>query len=140
MSSATTDADADISTWMHRWQKLINSGDIEAAKPMFHPAVIAYGSLAAMMDGRDELIAEQWSRMWPRLKDFVFDFDRVRILGDPADSMVAVAVPWHSLGRKGDGWYERRGRCTLVLNRVDGGLVCVHSHFSMEPGIPPVAD
>jgi ketosteroid isomerase-like protein len=140
MTNSTTDAAADVSAWMQRWQELINGGDIETARPMFDTAVVAYGSLTAVMHGRDELIAGQWSRMWPRLRDFVFDFNRMHILGNPADSIVAVAVPWQSLGRKGNGWYDRRGRCTLVLRRSGDGLRCVHSHFSMEPGIPPIAD
>lgn len=140
MTNPTTDAAADVSAWMQRWQELINGGDIETARPMFDTTVVAYGSLTAVMEGRDELIAGQWSRMWPRLRDFAFDFNRMYILGDSADSIVAVAVPWTSLGRKGNGWYDRRGRCTLVLRRSGDELRCVHSHFSMEPGIPPIAD
>lgn len=140
MTNPTTDAAAAVYAWMRRWQELINGGDIETARPMFDTTVVAYGSLTAIMEGRDELIAGQWSRMWPRLRDFAFDFNRMHILGDPANSIVAVAVPWQSLGRKGSGWYDRRGRCTLVLRRAGDELRCVHSHFSMEPGIPPIAD
>ena len=141
MTNSTTDAAAtDVLAWLHQWQGFINSGDVEAARPMFDAGVVAYGSLTAVMDGRDELIAGQWSRMWPRLRDFAFDFDRLHILGHPADSIVAIAAPWHSLGRKANGWYERRGRCTLVLKRSGDDLRCVHSHFSMDPGIPPIAE
>jgi ketosteroid isomerase-like protein len=137
---ASSNLAASVTGWMRRWESLINAGDIETARPMFDPGVIAFGSMTAIMDGRDALIERQWSQMWPRLKDFAFAYDRARILDGEGDRTVSVAVPWTSLGRKGDGWYERRGRCTLVLRRRGDDFVCIHSHFSMEPGIPPVAD
>jgi ketosteroid isomerase-like protein len=137
---ASSNLAARVVDWMRRWESLINTGDIETARPMFDPSVIAFGSLTAIMDGRDALIGRQWSQMWPRLKDFAFAYDDARILGGEGDRTVSVAAPWRSLGRKGDGWYERRGRCTLVLRHAGDDFVCIHSHFSMEPGIPPVAD
>ncbi|HZP19900.1 MAG TPA: hypothetical protein VFB16_06770 [Bauldia sp.] len=53
----------------------------------------------------------------------------------------SVTSTCHMLGRQSDGWNERRGRATLVLQRMPGkGCICIHSRFSMEPGIPPRAD
>jgi ketosteroid isomerase-like protein len=128
--------------WLRAWQGNINSGDLAAGRTLFADDVVAFGSLAGMMVGKDDLIARQWSRMWPRLRDFAFDFDRLTLLGEPGDTTLTIVAPWQSLGTKGGGtgWYERRGRATLVLKHTPGGYRCIHSHFSMEPGIPPVMD
>lgn len=129
----------EIVTWLHKWQALINSGDLEKAKPLFADDVIAFGSLTAVMSGKADLVEQQWSSLWPRIKDFTFGYDSLHTFADEARRVVTAAMLWRSLGRRRDGsWYERRGRATLVLRRESDGYVCVHSHFSMEPGIPPV--
>jgi ketosteroid isomerase-like protein len=129
----------EIVAWLREWQALINSGDLETAKPLFSDDVIAYGSLTPVMTGRADLMERQWSSMWPRIKDFAFSEDTIHILADEGMRVVTVATLWRSLGLRRDGsTYERRGRATLVLRREGQRYLCVHSHFSMEPGIPPV--
>ena len=129
----------EILAWLRQWQALINAGDFDAAKPLFSDDVIGYGSLAPVMAGRDDLIERQWTSVWPRIRDFAFDYDSLHIFADEAMRVVSAATLWQSLGLRPDGsWYERRGRATLVFRREGQGYLCVHSHFSMEPGIPPV--
>ena len=130
----------DVIAWLHKWQALINQGDIDAARPLFADDVVAYGSLINTMEGKSDLVRRQWSAVWPRIKNFTFDLDHIHVFGKDGEQLVVVAVPWHSLGRRADGWYDRRGRASLVLRRTADGYVCQHSHFSMEPGIPAIAD
>jgi ketosteroid isomerase-like protein len=129
----TTDALA----WLARWEALVNAGDIEAARPFFAEDVVAFGSLTPAMHGLDALVARQWSQIWPTIRDFALNRDTlsVRSVGD--GSLAVLAGEYRSLGKDGaGGWYDRAGRATLVLERRDAGYVCVHSHFSMYPGIP----
>jgi ketosteroid isomerase-like protein len=130
----------DVFQWLDHWQSLINSGDYEAARPLFAGHVVAFGSLTSSMSGLAELESRQWRQVWHRIRDFRFDKETATMFPQSATNIAVVCCLWHSLGKTQSSWYERRGRVTLVLEWLDGGLRCVHSHFSMEPGIPPVAD
>jgi ketosteroid isomerase-like protein len=130
----------EIFHWLDSWQQLINSGEYETARPLFADDVVAFGTVTSVMQGLADLESRQWRQVWYRIKDFTFDKDTATILSDPGANTAIVCCLWHSLGKTQSSWYERRGRVTLVLKRQAAGLACVHSHFSMEPGIPPVAD
>lgn len=126
---------ADAASWLRAWVQLINAGDYESARHLFAPDVLAFGSLAQTTHGLDALEHEQWRKIWGTIRNFAFEAPVQLAAGDSA---ATLALRWHSEGMTEDaGWYERRGRCTLVLERRGQGLVCTHSHFSMDPGIPP---
>ncbi|WP_082434105.1 ATP-grasp fold amidoligase family protein [Devosia sp. A16] len=126
---------ADTATWLKTWEQLINAGDYASARQLFATDVVAFGSLAETMNGLDALEQQQWRKIWGSNREFAFEAPAMVSASDGAST---VALRWHSKGMTEDGgWYERRGRCTLVLERRGRGLVCTHSHFSMDPGIPP---
>lgn len=130
-----TSPPADPNSWLRVWERLINAGDYEAARRLFAPEVVAFGSLAQTMTGLDALEREQWRQIWGSIRGFAFDAP-VHVTMS-AESMT-LAVRWRSEGMAEDnGWYARSGRCTLVLERRGASLVCTHSHFSMDPGVPP---
>lgn len=131
-----TISEDSVAGWMARWAEAIRANDFEAARAMFADDVVAYGSLTRAMRGMDALLAEQWRRVWPATRDFAFE--RPAMIRVTAE-MAVVAVEWRSEGRSPDGWYERRGRATLVLVASDDALVCVHSHVSMLPGTSALA-
>ena len=124
--------------WLQQWEKLINANDYENARPLFSPDVISFGTVAGFVSGLSELETRQWRKVWPTIKEFKFADPIILPTGEPAHSFVIISR-WHSKGREADGgWYDRKGRATLVL-RVEGRLLrCCHSHLSMEPGIPPL--
>jgi ketosteroid isomerase-like protein len=123
--------------WLGRWEALVNAGDIEAARPFFAGDVVAFGSLAPAMHGLDALVARQWSQIWPTIRDFALDRETLSVRSVGGGALVVIAGEYRSLGKDGNGgWYDRAGRTTLVLEKRAGGYVCVHSHFSMVPGIP----
>lgn len=125
----------DPHSWLRAWEKLINAGDFETARQLFAPEIVAFGSLAETMTGLDALEQEQWRKIWRSTRGFAFDTPMHVTMGPETTTL---ALRWRSEGRTEDnGWYERRGRCTLVLERRNAGLVCTHSHFSMDPGVPP---
>lgn len=127
---------SDAISWLRAWEQLINAGDYESARHLFAPDVVAFGSLAGTMSGLDALEQEQWRRIWGTIRGFTFEAPARLSTGDDTTTL---ALRWRSEGMTEDGgWYERRGRCTLVLGLRGRGLVCTHSHFSMDPGIPPL--
>jgi ketosteroid isomerase-like protein len=130
----------DVLNWLDTWQELINGGQYEAARPLFSDHVVAFGTVAGAMRGLPELESRQWRQVWYRIKKFTFQKETAAIWSDPRSQFATVCCLWHSLGKAKSAWYERRGRVTLVLSNQTGSLRCVHSHFSMEPGIPAVVD
>lgn len=121
--------------WLRAWETLINTGDYATARRLFAPGVVAFGSLASTTTGLDALEQQQWRQIWGTIRAFAF--------GSPlqvttAAETTTLALRWRSEGLLADGgWYERSGRCTLVLELRGAGLVCTHSHFSMDPGVAP---
>jgi len=132
------DAVARATKWLRLWERQINEGDYQGARDLFSPNVLSFGTIAPEMKGLEQLESRQWRIVWPAIRDF--SFGEPAILAPSAGSDVVVIASWNSLGRDGRQWYARRGRCTLVLREEAGGLRCIHSHFSMEPGIDPLRD
>jgi len=130
----------DVFQWLDTWQGYINSGQYEAARPLFSDDVVAFGTVTGVMKGITDLENRQWRQVWHRIKNFCFDKDTATIYSEPNSAFATVSCLWHSLGKTKATWYERRGRVTLVLSKQVASICCVHSHFSMEPGIPPVGD
>lgn len=123
--------------WLRDWEDLINTADFEKARRLFSENVLSFGTLAEILYGRAELEALQWRKIWPAIADFRFEEPKILRLGDD----IVVVSLWHSKGKAKDGgWYARKGRATLVLKREKDEFRCVHSHLSMEPGIPPLAE
>jgi ketosteroid isomerase-like protein len=75
--------------------------------------------------------------VWPRTADFRFDIDAMRILTADDGSMAVVIVPWTSTGFHECGApFDRPGRATLVFHKEPRGWRCVHSHMSLNRGVP----
>ena len=125
--------------WLKEWEGLINRVDFAAARHMFADDVVSFGTFAEILHGLDDLEQRQWHKIWPTIADFTFE--EPEILRSEDEAIAAIVVLWHSKGKTGDGgWYPRKGRATLILKEEKGKLRCIHSHLSMEPGIPPLAD
>ena len=80
----------------------------------------------------------QWDNVWPRTEDFAFDLGNTAVLASPDGAMAVVVTPWTSTGFHSDGTrFARPGRATLILARQpDGSWIGVHSHMSLERGVP----
>jgi ketosteroid isomerase-like protein len=123
--------------WLREWEALINAGDFARARSFFSADVVSFGTFAGMLIGLDDLEARQWREIWPTIADFTFEDPRI-LVSPGSPQMAIVIASWRSRGKDGDaGWYPRKGRATLVLKKEkDEPLRCIHSHLSMEPGIP----
>jgi ketosteroid isomerase-like protein len=117
-------------------QECVRAVDYEHARPLFAEDVIAFGTFAAVVEGRDRLEREQWRNVWPAISDFTFRLDELHCLG--TDDALCVVVPWDSTGRNADGEsFSRPGRATLLLVLRDHRWVAAHSHFSLAPARQP---
>jgi ketosteroid isomerase-like protein len=125
----------DVREWLETFAACVRDVDYDRARAMFDVDVVGFGTFAGMLVGRENLIAGQWKNIWGCTRGFRFLLDaaHVDVSGDGA--MAFVATPWHSQGRDPAGhWFDRLGRCTLVLRKTGGGdWLCVHSHYSRQP-------
>ena len=134
-----SEVEHDVAAWVAGWSAEVAAADIRAARERFAEGMIAFGTHADVVEGRDVVEAEQWSRVWPAIEDFAFDLDRLRVIASP-DALLAVAiVPWASTGIGDDGTrFDRPGRATIVLERASAGdpWLGTHTHFSLARGVP----
>jgi ketosteroid isomerase-like protein len=116
-------------------QACVRAVDYERAHALFGEDVVAFGTFAAVVVGRERLEQEQWRNVWPTIRDFTFRLEQLHCLG--TDQMLCVVVPWDSLGRRDTGeTFSRPGRATLLLEPRGERWVAVHSHFSLGPAQP----
>lgn len=122
-------------TWLRALERCVRNVDYTAARDLFAPDVVAFGTRADVVEGLENLQNNQWSGVWPTIRDFTFDLDQLRWRWS-GDQGWAV-VTWTSTGFHPDGQpFARPGRATLVFVRSDGALRAQHSHFSLNPGTP----
>ena len=127
---------AAIYAWFETMQRCVRAVDYAAARDIFAPDVVSFGTRAELVTGLDRLQAEQWSGVWPVIADFTFDLVRLHVGG--SDDAPWAAVPWSSTGFHEDGTpFPRPGRATVTFARRDGRWLATHTHFSLNPGTPP---
>jgi ketosteroid isomerase-like protein len=113
-------------------QACVRAVDFARARPLFAEEVVAFGTFAAVIAGRDRLEHEQWRNVWSKIRDFTFRLDELHCLG--SDRALCVIVPWDSAGFGADGQaFNRPGRATLLLEPRGERWVATHSHFSLAP-------
>lgn len=138
------DADAatqgQILLWLEIFQGHVRAVDYAAARPMWHPDLLAFGTHRDIIEGRESAIGTQWNNVWPRTAHFAFDLPATRVLGGSA--LAVAVIPWTSTGFHPDASrFDRPGRATMVFDRsgeptLAWGWRCVHSHMSLHRGVP----
>lgn len=137
LPEAAPDLRAHFLTWLDRFAAFVREVDYGAARPLFHPDVLAFGTHRDIIPGLEAWIATQWDNVWPRTTDFRFDLPGTHVLASPGQEMAVVVTPWTSTGYHPDGTqFDRPGRATMVFNRLDGDWLCTHSHMSLNRGVP----
>lgn len=132
---ADADTTAELRDWLDVFAGYVRAVDYAAAWPLFHPEVLAFGTHRDVIPGLAAWVRTQWDNVWPRTSDFRFDLGATAYL---AALPMAVAVsPWMSTGTDRDGVrFDRPGRATMVFQRMGNRFVCVHSHMSLNRGVP----
>jgi ketosteroid isomerase-like protein len=123
--------------WLERFSRYVRDVDYAAARPLFHPDILAFGTHREVISGLATWQATQWDNVWPKTSDFRFDTRAARVLVSADNTMATVVVPWTSTGYHQDGaTFERPGRATMVFHNEDGAWLCTHSHMSLNRGVP----
>jgi ketosteroid isomerase-like protein len=123
--------------WLETFAIHVREVDYASARPLFHPEMLAFGTHQDVLPDREAWIATQWDSVWPHPSDFHFDLDAVQVLGAHDETLAVVIAPWTSTGYHPDGTpFDRPGRATMVFSHTSGGWLGVHSHLSLNRGVP----
>jgi len=69
--------------------------------------------------------------------DFRFTTAQTHVLVSDDASLAVVIAPWTSTGFDTEGRpFDRPGRATIVFHRSDRTWIGVHSHLSLNRGVP----
>ena len=125
-----------VREWFQTLERSVRRVDYPTMRHHFAPDVLSFGTRADVVSGLDALMANQWSGIWPNIRDFTIDFDQLH-WGASGDLAWALA-PWNSTGFHPDGTsFPRPGRATVIFERRQGTWLATHTHFSLSPGTPP---
>ena len=137
LREADTATRAYFIDWLERFSGYVREVDYAAARPLFHPDVLAFGTHRDVIPGLAAWQATQWDNVWPKTSDFRFDIAAARVLVSADNTMATVVVPWTSTGYHQDGTtFDRPGRATMVFGKQNGTWLCTHSHMSLNRGVP----
>jgi ketosteroid isomerase-like protein len=139
--AALPTANADITQLLHQWLETfsgyVREVDYASARPLFHPDVLAFGTHNDVIPGLDQWATTQWDNVWPKTSDFRFVLAQTVVLASSDGTMATVIAPWTSTGYHPDGnTFARPGRATMVFSKSGDGWLCVHSHMSLNRGVP----
>ncbi|MBV9735614.1 MAG: nuclear transport factor 2 family protein [Acidisphaera sp.] len=137
LPEADAETRAFFEAWLERFAGFVREVDYASARPLWHEDVVIFGTHQDVRQGREEIIATQWDNVWPKTADFRFDPRAARVLASDDGSLATVIAPWTSTGFHPDGTrFDRPGRATLVFHRGGGEWKVVHSHMSLNRGVP----
>lgn len=133
-----TDHDRDFFfQWLQTFASFVRDVDYESARPLFHHDVIAFGTHRDVIASLEQWVTSQWDNVWPKTSHFEFDLAQTKILIAGDASMATVIAPWTSTGyHRDNSTFDRPGRATMVFHWQTNDWVCVHSHMSLNRGIP----
>lgn len=134
---------SDLAAWFEAWAAMVRQRDFAAARALFSPGVVGFGTHMHIVSGLDRLEADQWRNVWPTIEDFRFLTEALHV-GASSDGTSAWAiVPWTSTGFAENGaTFERPGRATVLFVTggdpalTPGGWLAIHTHISLAPGTP----
>jgi ketosteroid isomerase-like protein len=131
------DVGQTIREWFKTLERSVRQVDYQTMQRHFAPDVLSFGTRADVVSGLDALVANQWSGIWPNIRDFSINFEQLH-WGASSDFAWAIA-PWNSTGFHADGTpFPRPGRATVIFERRQDKWLATHTHFSLFPGTPPM--
>jgi ketosteroid isomerase-like protein len=104
---------------------------------LFHPEILAFGTHQDVLPSLEAWVNTQWDNVWPRTDDFRFTIAETHVLVSDDASLAVVIAPWTSTGFGPDGVpFGRPGRATIVFHKAGDSWLGVHSHLSLNRGVP----
>jgi ketosteroid isomerase-like protein len=134
--SAADPVDHDaVEAWLRDFAAAVRERDYENARGLFHADVSGFGTVARRFHGIDELVREQWERVWENTESFRFDLDSAQYWRE--GHLVIAISEWSADDIEPDGSRRpRTGRATVVLSRSGDRVRAAHTHFSLTPSAP----
>lgn len=129
------DAGHAIREWFQTLERSVQRVDYQAMRHHVAPDVLSFGTHADVVSGLDALAANQWSGIWPKIRDFTINFEQLHWATE--GDLAWAIVPWSSTGFHPDGTpFPRPGRATVIFECRQGKWLATHTHFSLFPGTP----
>ncbi len=75
--AAQRDAEQAIREWFQTLERCVRLVDYETARKIFAHNVLSFGTRADVVSGLDTLVANQWSGIWPHIRDFTIELDQL---------------------------------------------------------------
>lgn len=134
-------ADAATKAWFIDWLEgfsaHVRAVDYASARPLFHPEILAFGTHQDVLPSLEAWVNSQWDNVWPKTDDFRFTISETHVLVSDDSTLAVVIAPWTSTGFNPDGTsFERPGRATIVFHKTSNTWLGVHSHLSLNRGVP----
>ena len=137
LPEADTETKAWFIAWLEGFACHVRAVDYATARPLFHPHILAFGTHRNVLRSLEEWVNTQWDNVWPRTDDFRFVLPETHVLASADRTLAVVIAPWTSTGFAPDGRpFDRPGRATIVFLRSGEGWIGVHSHLSLNRGVP----
>jgi ketosteroid isomerase-like protein len=127
-----------VKKWFDTLAGHVREVDFIGARPIFAPDMIAFGTFADFMTGRDVAEQQQWRNVWQHIDEFRFRPDIRAIVSPDRLQAVGMAI-FDSTGYRQDGTsYDRPGRATVVFVRDSVGATWLaqHTHLSLFRDVP----
>jgi ketosteroid isomerase-like protein len=128
-----------VRKWFERLSEHVRAVDFAGARPLFAEDMIAFGTFADFITGREAVERAQWRSVWPVTSEFRWRLEEVRAIV-AADRLSAVGMGvFDSTGYDESGKpYDRPGRATIALSRAATGAdwVADHTHMSLFRDVP----
>jgi ketosteroid isomerase-like protein len=123
--------------WLEGFSAHVRAVDYASARPLFDPQILAFGTHQNVLPSLEAWVNTQWDNVWPRTDDFRFKLAETHVLVSDDTSLAVVVAPWTSTGFDPDGKpFPRPGRATIVFHRSGDTWLGVHSHLSLNRGVP----
>src|SRR3990172_1369353 len=88
--------------------------DYDRAQKIFAPEVVGFGTYASVVRGVENLRADQWSNIWPTIREFTFRLDELHWGAE--GNLAWAACPWDSVGFRAAGTpFPPPARATLIF-------------------------
>ncbi|MCK8783276.1 nuclear transport factor 2 family protein [Roseomonas sp. NAR14] len=128
-----------VRAWFKELSDHVQAVDFAAARHLFAPDMIAFGTFSDFLEGQPATEQHQWRNVWGTIEGFRWKLDDVRAQVSP-DRLFAVGMAvWDSTGYRPDGTeFDRPGRATVSFARAKVGdpWVATHTHMSLFRGTP----
>jgi len=138
-SSSPVTHHPSLAQWFTTWANQVRERDFEAARALFHPAVVGFGTHMRIVHGLEALEQQQWRSVWSTIRDFQFLTDVLEGAVSDDGLQAWAIVPWTSTGFHENGTaFDRPGRATVIFVRdtPDAVWLAIHTHISLAPGTP----